>query len=247
MARVARVPRRLAALPWRARLALAAAVVLSVVAVLLLAWPGGDDSGGDDAAGTGGDDPATTSTTLNTGGIEVDAPDGWQPIPVPDLGFGIAVPPGWEATLLSPDGLSTLANASPVVPGFVDNAHAAASAGGVVYAAGQDQAGGVSDVLVRAAPQTGVTDLAGLEAYAGDLAIEAGRSDPQVEVVDDAALPTVRLRFQVGGDREVAEAMETLVLAPDGIVWSVIVTSDDPTIHEELAGSITDTLTFAAG
>jgi hypothetical protein len=246
MARVAAFGRRLAALPGRARLALAAAVVLTLAAVLLVVLPGTGDDGAEPPPADDGD-AAMTSTTLNAGGIEVDAPEGWQPIPVPQLGFGVAVPPGWEATLLSPEGLSTLANASPVVPGFVDSAHAAASAGGVLYAAGQDQAGGVSDLMVRAAPQTGVTDVAGLEAYAGDLAAGAGRTDPQVEVVEGAASPTVRLSFQVGAGGEVAEGAETLVLAPDGLVWSVIVTSDDPAIHDELADSLTDTLTFAAG
>src|SRR5690606_33382418 len=118
----------------------------------------GDGGGDDDRAGApdAGDAGATpegghgvTSTTLRTGGIEVATPEGWQPIPVPDLGFGIAVPPGWEAALLSPDGLATLARSSPVVPGFVDDAHAAASTGGLVYAAGEDAPGAVSDVVVR--------------------------------------------------------------------------------------------------
>lgn len=242
--------RRVAALPRRARAALGLAAALAAALVVWAAWAvlaGG--GGGDDAAGgAGGEpDPALPSTTLATGGIEVDAPEGWQPIPVPDLGVGLAVPPGWEATLLSPEGLATLAEASPVVPDFVENAHAAASAGGLVYAAGEDGAGGVSDVIVRAAPQTGVTDVAGLEAYAQGLAAEAGRTDPQVEVVDGAARPTVRLRFRVGGDGdgEVAEGTESLVLGPDGIVWSVVVTTDDAAMHDDLVRTVTGTLAFA--
>ena len=87
-----------------------------------------------------------------------------------------------------------------------------------MYAAGQDATGRVSDVLVRAAPQTGVTDVAGLEAYAGTLATAAGRTDPDVEVVEDAAQPTVRLRFEVGTGEERAQGTETLVLGPNG--WS---------------------------
>jgi hypothetical protein len=63
--------------------------------------------------------------------------------------------------------------------------------------------------------------------------------------VADGAGPTVRLRFRVGAGDEAAEGTETLVLGPDGIVWSVIVTSDDPAIHEQLVGQITDTLAFA--
>lgn len=244
MDRVRAFLRRLTALPRRAQAALALAVVLTVVAVLLVVSPGGNDRG--DAAGDDTDgDVSMTSTTLYTGGVDVEAPDGWLTIPIPDLGFGIAVPPGWEAVVLSPDGLATLADASPVVPGFVDSAHAAAGRRSVLYAAGVDDADAVSDLEVRAAPETGVTDVDTLAAYAEDVAAEAGRTDPQVEVVDGAALPTVRMRFQVGAEDQVAEATETLVLGDDGLVWSVIVTSDDAELHHDLASAITDTLMFA--
>jgi hypothetical protein len=244
---VTRLVRRLAALPRRARAALALAVVLAAVGVAWVTLSGGEGGGGaTDGTGSAGN-LTMPSTTLNTGGIDVAAPDGWQSIPVPALGFGIAVPPGWEATVLSPEGLATLAEASPAVPGFVDNAHAAAANRGLVYAAGEDAAGGVSDVMVRAAPETGVTDVATLEAYARQYAAQAGRTDPQLEVVDGAARPTVRMQFQVGGDGEVAEGTETLELGPDGLVWSVIVTADDAESQADLASSITDTLTFATG
>ena len=243
MARVARGARRLRALPGRAKAALALALVLivAVVASVVVAVVG--DGGGDTAGGGSGGTVPTT--TLATGDLDLQVPEGWQPIPVPALGFGLAVPPGWEAVLLSPDGLATLSGATPAIPGFVEAATAAAAGGGLVYAAGQDASGQVSDVLVRAAPQTGVTDVAGLEAYAGTLAAAAGRTDPDVEVVEDAGRPTVRLRFEVGTGEERAQGTETLVLGPNGWVWSVTVTSDDPALHDDLATSITDTLTFS--
>jgi len=239
--------RRLVALPWRARLALVAAVVLAVVAVLLVVLPG--RGGGDDAAGDGspGADLTLPSTTLNTGDIDVAAPDGWQPVPVPALGFGVAVPPGWEAAVLSAEGLAALGGAAPAVPGFADNAHAAAEAGGLVYAAGEDAAGGVSDLLVQAAPETGVTDAEGLAAYAEEIAADAGLADPRVAVVEGADRPTVRTDFRVGTDAEAAEATRTLVLGPDDLVWSLEVTSDDPGIHDDLVDALTATLTFPAG
>jgi hypothetical protein len=243
MARVAAATRRVRALPWRAKVALALALVLilAVVASVVVAVVG--DDGGD--TGGGGSGATLPSTTLASGDLDLQVPEGWQPIPVPALGFGLAVPPGWEAVLLSPDGLASLSGASPAIPGFVEAATAAASAGGLVYAAGQDASGQVSDVLVRAAPQTGVTDVAGLEAYAGTLAAAAGRADPDVEVIEDAARPTVRLRFEAGTGEERAQGTETLVLGPNGLVWSVTVTSDDPALHDDLATSITDTLTLA--
>jgi hypothetical protein len=245
MARVARGARRLRALPGRAKVALALALVLFVALVASVVVAVVGDDGGDTAGGGSGAGETLPSTTLATGDLDLQAPEGWQPIPVPALGFGLAVPPGWEAVLLSPDGLATLSGATPAIPGFVEAATAAAAGGGLVYAAGQDASGQVSDVLVRAAPQTGVTDVAGLEAYAGTLAAAAGRTDPDVEVVEDAARPTVRLRFEVGTGEERAQGTETLVLGPNGWVWSVTVTSDDPALHDDLATSITDTLTLS--
>jgi hypothetical protein len=242
--------RRVAALPRRAKLALAAAVVLSVVAVLLLVLPGrggGDGAGDGDAAdGTGAGTPVPghgdTSTTLATGGLEIATPEGWRAYPVPELGFGIAVPDDWEAVVLSEDGLASLANAAPLVEDFTASAHAAAASGGLIYAAGEDDQGRVSDVLVRAAPEAGVTDAAGLEDYARDLAAEAGRGDPEIEVVERAERPTVRLRFTIGGEGGQAQGTETLVLGDDGMVWSVVFTSDDARAHDDLAAEIAGTL-----
>jgi hypothetical protein len=257
---VTRWRRRLGALPGRARLALAAAVVLSGVAAVLIVAPGGGGAG--PTGGAAGSDPSAiaghggpgSSTTLATGGVEIDAPEGWQPIPVPDLGFGIAVPPGWEAVVLSQEGLAALSRAAPAVPGFVESAHAAAASGGLVYAAGVDDEGRVSDVMVRAAPETGVTDAAALAAYARELAAQAGRAGARVEAVAGQAAPTVRTRFAAGrggddgGDGGVrARGTETLVLDGDGIVWSVVVTPDDAAGHDQLAARISGTLAFAPG
>jgi hypothetical protein len=221
-----------------------------VAAILAVALVGGlvaavvGAIGGDDEA-TDGSSP--TSTTIDTGGIEVSAPDGWTAIPVAGLGFGIAVPPGWEATVLAPDVLESLERSSPQVPGFLDNAHAAAEAGAVFYAAGVDEAGRVADVKVRAVPGAGVSTIEQLEDFGRQLSGRAGLGDVPVEVVDDAEHPTVRMRYGLGAGGGSAEARgtETLVAGPDDIVWSVIVTSEDPATHEALAEQIAGTLAFA--
>ena len=227
---------------------LAVALVGGVLAAVVGALVGGSGGGdaGDAAQGTA---PTATSTTLDTGGIDVEAPDGWTAIPVADLGFGLAVPPGWEATVLSPDVLASLERSSPQVPGFLDRAHAAAEADAVFYAAGVDAGGRVADVKVRADPGAGVDDVAGLEDYARQLAARAGLGDPPVEAIDSADHPTVRMRYELGTDEGSVEAQgtETLVARPNDIVWSVIVTSEDPATHDDLAPQITDTLAFPPG
>lgn len=233
--------------PAAARLACVAAAVL--VAMAAVAGCSGGDGGGDGASGGDGRSAGAgaTSTTVNTGGVAVDTPEGWQTVPLADLRFGLAVPPGWEAVLLSPEGLATLAGASPAVPGFSDLAHAAAAGGGIFYAAGQDAAGGISDVEVRARPQSGITDLAGLEAEAASAAAQAQADPAAIEVVEGTEYPTVLVPFTVGGADPAggSSAVTTIMVAgPDDVLWEVTVASDDAATHDDLTRQIADTLTF---
>ena len=231
----------------------AAALAAVVLGGALGACSGGDDdadgteeSGGDSGGSAGG----ATTTTMNTGGIEVDAPEGWLAVPAPDIGIGFAVPPGWEATLLSPEGLATLAGASPAVPGFTDLAHAAAAQGGLVYAAGQDPAGGISDVMVRATPGTGVVDDETLK-YAAELTAANNGTDPtRVSLVEGASWPMATVPFTLGpasgSDSRTAEARSVLVAGPGDILWEITVAADDPASLDQLTEQIRGTLTFAA-
>jgi hypothetical protein len=222
---------------------LAIALVGGLVAAILAAI-GGD--GGADEADDAGDGASLPSTTVDSGGIEVSAPDGWTAIPVASLGFGIAVPPGWEATVLAPEVLESLERSSPAVPGFLDNAHAAAEAGAVFYAAGIDSAGRVADAKVRAVPGAGISTIEQLQEFGRQLTRSSGLGDVPVEAVDGADRPTVRMQYNLGaaGGSAAARGTETLVAGPDDIVWSVIVTSEDAATHEDLADEIAGTLAF---
>lgn len=222
----------------------AAALAVALVGGLVAAIVGaiGDDDDGDDTT----DGASPTSTTIDSGGIDVPAPDGWTAIPVASLGFGIAVPPGWEATLLAPEVLESLERSSPQVPGFLDNAHAAVEAGAVFYTAGVDEAGRVADAKVRALPGAGIATIEQLEDFGRQLSGSAGLGDVPIEVVGDAEHPTVRMQYGLGAGGGPAEAQgtETLVAGPDDIVWSVIVTSEDPATHRALSEQIAGTLAF---
>jgi hypothetical protein len=227
----------------------AAALAAAVLGATLGACSGDGDDAAEDTEETAGEGGGATTTTMNTGGLEVTAPDGWQPIPAPDIGIGFAVPPGWEATLLSPEGLATLAGASPAVPGFTELAHAAAAQGGAIYAAGEDQAGGISDVVVRATPATGVTDAQTLR-YAAELTAANNGTDPtRVTVVDGTQWPTALVPFTLGAasgsDGRTAEARSVMVAGPGDILWEVTVTADDAASLDGLTEQIRQTLTFA--
>lgn len=225
---------------------MAAILAIALVGGLVAAIVGaiGGDGGGDDT-GDGADGESLPSTTVDSGGIDVSAPDGWTAIPVASLGFGIAVPPGWEATVLAPEVLESLERSSPAVPGFLDNAHAAAEAGAVFYAAGVDSAGRVADVKVRAVPGAGISTIEQLQEFGRQLSRSSGLVDVPVDVVG-ADRPTVRMQYGLGaaGGSAAARGTETLVAGPDDIVWSVIVTSEDAATHEALADEIAGTLAF---
>jgi hypothetical protein len=193
--------------------------------------------------------PLPTQRDVDDGGIDVPVPDGWFAAPVPDLGFGVALPDGWEATVLADEVLDGIRTSTPAVPGFLEAAHAAQQSGAVFYAAGADEEDRVTDLKVRAAPEAGVEDAAGLADYARALAADAGLDEPEVEEVD-ADRPTVRSRFTVqatdedGAPVEVT-GTETLVLGPRGVVWSLIVTSEDAAAVDDLGPRIVDSFTPA--
>jgi hypothetical protein len=133
------------------------------------------------------------------------------------------------------------------VPGFVAAAHAAASAGSVFYAAGVDAHDHVTDLKVRVARQSGVKDAASLQDYARSLAADAGIEQAKVTPVDGMAWPAVDVRYAApprSGSRKPIEGTERSVLAPNGAVYSVLVTSEDPSGHERMAGRLFRTLAF---
>lgn len=240
----------------RWNLGLRAAAILGVLVLLVVTGVamvvfGGDDSDGDAGAGE------TTTTTMATGGIEVAAPEGWRAVPMPQFGLGLAIPDDWEAAVLTGDALAGLASASPLVPGFVEAAHAAAQAEAVFYAAGVDGEGRITDLKVRADLDTGVTDIAGLEPYAAGLAQESGAVSPVVTVVEGASMPTVDVRYTVEVERPVdggeegeterltVQGTDRLVLGPDGVVYSLVITSElAAPDHDAVAAELVATLTF---
>lgn len=211
----------------------------ALAAVLLVCGACGDD---DDSA-------SPTSTTMATGGISIETPDGWLSVPLPMFGFGIAVPPGWEATRLDSEALASLGQADPAVPDFASAAHNAYTNGSVFYAAGADPQGRIADVKVGAALDTGVKDPAGLEAYAQNVA--TGLVDPAVTVVPETDHPTVDIRFRGQGTGSAGEltveGTQRLILSPRGAVYSLILTTESPETHDQLAAEILKTFTFGEG
>lgn len=224
----------------------------AVVAVALVVGACGDDGGEDPPQGQ----TFTTDGEMETGGIEVDTPEDWQALTMPALGFGLAVPPDWEAVVLSEEGLDLLSRAAPEVPGFAASAVSAAQTGAVFYAAGQDTdvPEHVNDLKVFADTSADVDGVDGLEDYARRAMSAANLEDVDLTVVGDAAEPTVDTRFAGEGtvphgrdetaEELRVEGMERFVLAPNGAVYSFVVTGESADSLERLAPELLDTIAF---
>jgi hypothetical protein len=216
---------------------LGALAALAAVGVALVVAGGGDDRGGDG----GGTARSSTTTTLATGGLDLRVPEGWQPVPLPSLGFGLAVPPGWQVTRTDEATLDALGDRSIDSPGFVDSARNAAASGAVLYAAHQDDAGRVSDLKVLVLPRPGATSAAELRELADGLVVEAELSGARVTESTVDGEPVVTIRYEVAGG-EVAAVGTQVLRAGDRAVVSLIVTSEDPASHDDLAADLAATL-----
>lgn len=211
-----------------------AAVVGAVLAVVLALGACGDD-------GPAADDEATEDSIIHTpttepprsGGIDVPAVEGTYPVAVPSLGFGIAVPGGWQATLLSEDAIRRLEGAALADESFLDAARTVAASGAVFYAAGADTDGRVGDLKIDVRSDAD-TSPAAVRAAADAVVDRAGVED--AVVVDD--LPAGRVRVDFVAEQPAADGsgpVQTLgsqIFVPDGArLWSLIVTSEDAEAH----------------
>jgi len=206
------------------------ALAIALSLGLLLAGCGGDD--GDEAIPPADplpaeeDLPTHSSTEPEAGQIEVPEIPGTTPAPFPSLGFGIAVPQGWNATRLLEGDLDRLADAELAEPFFADAAQAVAETGALFYAAGIDDEGRVAEIKVDV--QEG-TDVAGARAAAEAAVAEAGALDLNVvEAGDGRVRLDFRLSQPAADDGEPIDSIVSQLLVPDGDqVWSIIVTSED--------------------
>jgi len=160
------------------------------------------------------------------GGIAVPELPGTTPAPFPSLGFGLAVPQGWNATRLSEGDLDRLADAELAEPFFYDAAEAVAATGALFYAAGIDEEGRVAEIKVDR--QEG-TDVPAARAAAESAVAAAGATDVSVVEAEDGR---VRIDFRLeqpsADDGTPIDAHVSQLLVPDdGQVWSVVVTSED--------------------
>ena len=217
--------------------------VLALVAIGLAAVGCSDDDAAPPTTTTSTSAPvgdhSPTTQQPETGGIDVPDIPGTFPAAIPSLGFGIAVPEGWQATVLTDDAIERLEAATLTQPSFVEAAKNVMASGAVFYAAGVDDEGRVGELKVDVQADAD-SSPGGLAVLAAAVA-ESGRvEDPTV--VDDLDNGRVRVDYRIPGGDGTADdphgGIETIgsqLFVPDGDrVWSFIITSEDQATQDAL-------------
>lgn len=211
----------------------------AVLAVTIVLTGCSDDGSGGDVSSSTTETTAeittTTSTPPETGGIDVPEVEGTYPVAVPSLGFGIAVPEDWQATLLSEDALRRLEGAQLAEPFFLQAAQNVAATGAVFYAAGVDEDGQVSELKIDV--QSGAsTDIDALRELAEEATANAELDESEVVELEGGR---IRVDYQVtlssADDGEPIQAYGSQLFVPDGDrLFALIVTSEEEGVQREL-------------
>ena len=222
-----------------------AALVLAAVALL-----GGACS--DDTDDPPADEPpasiqSSTTRPPSAGGIDVPDLPGTSAAPVPALGFGIAIPEGWQAVVLTEEALQRLEGADLARPSFLDAARKQAATGAVFYAAGVDDQDRVAELKVDVQDDV-ATDPAAVQAAARAV-VERGQVE-QAEVVpepgDDGRVRVdYRVTLPAAEGDDTIEAYGSQLFVPDGDrLWSFIITSEDEATQNALLEIFGSSITF---
>ena len=189
---------------------------------------------------------APTTQPPETGGLDVPELPGTFVVALPSVGFGIAVPEGWQATVLTDEALARLEDAALARPAFLDAAKAVAADGAVFYAAGVDEDERVAELKVD------VQDDADTSPEAVAALAEAVAEQPafeEVTVTDRLDDGRVRVDYRFsspaadGEDR--IDAYGSQLFVPDGDrLWSFIVTSEDRSTQDALLSIFGSSITF---
>jgi hypothetical protein len=218
--------------------------MLVAVAALAGSCSDGDDPPADEPAAS---IESSTTRPPSSGGIDVPVIPGTSAAPVPALGFGIAIPEGWQAVVLTEDALQRLEGADLARPSFLDAARKQAATGAVFYAAGVDDQERVAELKVDV--QDGAaTDPAGVEAAARAV-VDSGQVEQAELIPEPGDDGRVRVDYRVTlpaaeGD-DTIEAFGSQLFVPDGDrLWSFIITSEDEATQNALLEIFGSSITF---
>jgi hypothetical protein len=209
-------------------------VVAAAVVALAVGGCSDDDGGGSSVAAP--TDDVHGSNSLDLGELDLDVPDGYQPIPLTSLGIGFGIPQEWQGTVLTDEAYERLEDIPGIRP-FLESARNAERSGAVFYAAGPD-GDGIADLKLQVLPDD--VPLIDLAMAAQDVAPKGA----QVLEQPDEVPPRIRLDFGAGGPHLPAAGTQWFVEGTDD-PFSLIVTSEDKAAHDDLATTIVDSVVFS--
>jgi hypothetical protein len=172
--------------------------------------------------------PAHTTPEADAGDLEPPDVPGTTFAPFPSLGFGIAIPEGWNASRLDADAFERLEDAALAQPFFLEAARNVASTGAVFYAAGIDEQGRVAEIKVDV-EEDADTSAETVRSAAEAEVLAAGGTDVNVVAADDGRIRIdFRLEQAAADSGEPIDAYVSRLLVPDDDrLWSIVVTSED--------------------
>ena len=190
--------------------------------------------------------PAPTTPDPDTCGLDIAELPGTTPAPLCSLGVGLAIPQGWQATVLTADALERLEDAALARPSFLDAARSVASTGAVFYAAGIADDETVSELKVDVQDDT-ATDPAAIRALAQSV-VDSGQVE-DATLVEEPELGGMRVDYRVRlPSAETGEPIDSygsqLFVPDDDRLWSFIVTSEDEGTQTALLTVFTSSITF---
>ena len=199
-----------------------------LVAALAVAGCSDDDDAAPPAADPLPELPAHTTPEAEAGDLEEPDVPGTTFAPFPSLGFGIAIPAGWNATRLDDEAFERLEEADLAQPFFLEAARNVAATGAEFYAAGIDAEGRVAEIKVDL-DDGAEPDLAAVRAAAEAEVLAAGGTDLNVVETEDGRVRLdFRLEQQAADSGDPIDAYISRVLVPDDDrLWSIVVTSED--------------------
>lgn len=202
-------------------------VAVAVLVTLVAACSGDDATAPDDALPPVSSVAPPTTAAPETGGIDVPDLPGTFPAALPSLGFGVAVPERWQATVLSSAALERLEDADLEESFFLDAARTVAASGAVFYAAGVDSAGRVAELKIDVAGAAGRSPI---DAATDAGAVLEGDGADDVTVVEggaEIARVDYRADLTSAEDGESISVFGSQLFVADGErLWSLIITSE---------------------
>ncbi|MGH9245590.1 MAG: hypothetical protein ACRD29_14990 [Acidimicrobiales bacterium] len=236
----------------KAPLVVALVVVVALIAGavgFLLIRDGDDGEAADDATTTTEDENTTTTTEAPAGDLDIDVPDGFEPVVNEDEGFAIAVPDDWQEFDLTDESLDQIiedvVETNPELGPTLQPAAGLLASGGVLLALGPTETAFTPNVNILRI--RGTNDVNELEPLAQSELARVGATNVDTEVIDIPAGESLRAEYDltvndINGQPVDAHGVQYHV-AGAGFMWTITFSTDDIALDADTFDEMIDSFT----